>query len=92
MLSTNVLTVWGILTLYGVVESLSDTQYYIIEGSLMALLSVRFFFKKRYKRIIAKYEDENPVQRKAGAWVLTIYIVATFACLLLEAFHRHGKI
>lgn len=92
MLYANVLTVWGILTQYGVIESPSDTQHYIIQGGLIALLSGRYFLKKRYKRIIAKYEDENSVQRKAGAWVLTIYIVATFACLLLETFHRHGKI
>ena len=92
MLYANVLTAWGILTQYGIIESPSDTQHYIIQGGLIVLLSSRYFLKKRYKRIIAKYEDENSVQRKAGAWVLTIYIVATFACLLLETFHRHGKI
>ena len=68
MLSTNVLTAWGILTQYGIIDYPSDTQYYIIEGSLIALLCGRFFFKKRYRRIITKYEDENSVQRKVGVW------------------------
>ena len=72
MLSTNVLTAWGILTQYGIIDYPSDTQYYIIEGSLIALLCGRFFFKKRYRRIITKYEDENSVQRKAGVWALTV--------------------
>lgn len=72
MLSTNVLTAWGILTQYGIIDYPSDTQYYIIEGSLIALLCGRFFFKKRYRRIITKYEDENSVQRKVGVWALTV--------------------
>lgn len=71
-LYANVITVWGILIQYGIVEPLSDTQHYIVQGGLIALLSGRYFFKKRYKRIIAKYEDETPVQRKAGAWILAI--------------------
>ena len=91
MLSTNVLTIWGILTQYGIINYPSDTQYYIIEGSLIALLCGRFFFKKRYRRIITKYEDENSVQRKVGAWALTVYIVATFTCFFIEALHRQGK-
>lgn len=92
MLSTNVLTAWGILTQYGIIDYPSDTQYYIIEGSLIALLCGRFFFKKRYRRIITKYEDENSVQRKVGVWALTVYIVATFICFFIEALHRQGKI
>lgn len=32
LLSTNVLTVWGMLTRYGIVAYPSDIQYYIIEG------------------------------------------------------------
>ena len=74
ILSTNILTVWGILTQYGIGEYPSDTQYYIIEGSLIVLLRGTFFFKKRYRRIITKYENENTMQSKAGAWILTIYI------------------
>ena len=91
MLSTNVLTAWGILTQYGIIDYPSDTQYYIIEGSLIALLCGRFFFKKRYRRIITKYEDENSVQRKVGVWALTVYIVATFTCFFIEALHRQGQ-
>lgn len=43
ILSTNVLTVWGMLTRYGIVAYPSDIQYYIIEGGIIALLSWRFF-------------------------------------------------
>lgn len=92
ILSTNVLTVWGILTQYGIGEYPSDTQYYIIEGSLIILLSGTFFFKKRYRRIIAKYENENTMQSKAGAWILTIYIVVTLIGFFIEALYRQGKI
>lgn len=46
MLSTNVLTAWGILTQYGIIDYPSDTQYYIIEGSLIALLCGRFSSRK----------------------------------------------
>ena len=81
ILSTNILTVWGILT-----------QYYIIEGSLIVLLSGTFFFKKRYRRIITKYENENTMQSKAGAWILTIYIVVTLIGFFIEALYRQGKI
>lgn len=92
ILSTNILTVWGILTQYGIGEYPSDTQYYIIEGSLIVLLSGTFFFKKRYRRIIAKYENENTMQSKAGAWILTIYIVVTLIGFFIEALYRQGKI
>ena len=66
ILSTNVLIVWGILTQYNIVAYPSDVQYYIVEGSLIALLSSRFFIKNRYKKIVAKYDDENPMQRNMG--------------------------
>ena len=66
ILSTHVLIVWGILTQYSIVAYPSDVQYYIIEGSLIAWLSGRFFIKNRYKKVIAKYDDENPMQRKVG--------------------------
>lgn len=92
ILSTNILTVWGILTQYGIGEYPSDTQYYIIEGSLIVLLSGIFFFKKRYRRIITKYENENTMQSKAGAWILTIYIVVTLIGFFIEALYRQGKI
>lgn len=92
ILSTNILTVWGILTQYGIGEYPSDTQYYIIEGSLIVLLSGTFFFKKRYRRIITKYENENTMQSKAGAWILTIYIVVTLIGFFIEALYRQGKI
>ena len=75
LLSTNVLTVWGMLTRYGIV-----------------LLSWRFFFRKRYDRIIARYDDESPVQRKSGAWVLALYVAATFIVFFFEALQRQGKI
>lgn len=91
ILSTNILTVWGILTQYGIGEYPSDTQYYIIEGSLIVLLSGTFFFKKRYRRIITKYENENTMQSKAGAWILTIYIVVTLIGFFIEALYRQGK-
>lgn len=92
ILSTNVLTVWGMLTRYGIVAYPSDIQYYIIEGGIIALLSWRFFFRKRYDRIIARYYDESPVQRKSGAWVLALYVVSTIAVFFLEALQRQGKI
>ena len=92
ILSTNVLTVWGILTQYGIVAYPSDIQYYIIEGGIITLLSWRFFFRKRYDRIIVKYEDESPLQRKSGAWVLALYVVSTIAVFFLEALQRQGKI
>ena len=92
ILSTNILTVWGILTQYGIGEYPSDTQYYIIEGSLIVMLSGTFIFKKRYRRIITKYENENTMQSKAGAWILTIYIVVTLIGFFIEALYRQGKI
>ncbi|WP_418696632.1 hypothetical protein [Bacteroides sp.] len=92
LLSINIMTVWGILAGHGIVSLLSDSQYYILEGGLIALLSGRFFLWKRYKKIITKYEDESRTQRKAGAWILTIYIILTFVVFLLEALYRQGKI
>lgn len=92
LLSTNVLTVWGMLTRYGIVAYPSDIQYYIIEGGIIALLSWRLFFRRRYDRIIARYDDESPVQRKSGVWVLALYVAATFIVFFLEALQRQGKI
>lgn len=91
LLSTNVLTVWGMLTRYGIVAYPSDIQYYIIEGGIIALLSWRFFFRKRYDRIIARYDDESPVQRKSGAWVLALYVAATFIVFSLKRCNGKGK-
>jgi len=92
LLSTNVLMVWGILTQCGFVKYPSDVQYYIVEGSLIALLSIRFFIKNRYKKVVAKYDDENPMQRRAGKWVLIMYMAITFIGFFIEALYRQGKI
>ena len=92
ILSTNVLIVWGILTQYSIVAYPSDVQYYIIEGSLIAWLSGRFFIKNRYKKVIAKYDDVNPMQRKVGIWVLAMYIAITLIVFFIEALYRQGKI
>lgn len=51
ILSTNVLIVWGILTQYNIVAYPSDVQYYIIEGSLIALLSSRFLSRIDIKKL-----------------------------------------
>ena len=93
MLSINALTVWGILIQYGIAGAcLSDIQFYILEGSLIVLLGSRFLFKKRYKKVIDKYDNENKVQRKVGAWILAIYMAMTFIVFLIEALYRQGKI
>ena len=92
ILSTNVLMVWGILTQCGFVKYPSDFQYYILEGSLIVLLSSRFFIKNRYKKVVAKYDDENPMQRRVGMWVLIMYIAITFIGFFIEALYRQGKI
>lgn len=92
LLSTNVLMVWGILTQCGFVKYPSDVQYYIVEGSLIALLSIRFFIKNRYKKVVAKYDDENPMQRRAGKWILIMYMAITFIGFFIEALYRQGKI
>ena len=86
------MTIWGIFVKQGIVSLLSDSQYYILEGSLIALLSGRFFLRKRYKKIIMKYEDESRIQRKVGAWMLTLYIILTYVVFFVEALYRQGKI
>ena len=92
LLSTNVLMVWGILTQCGFVKYPSDVQYYIVEGSLIALLSLCFFIKNRYKKVVAKYDDENLMQRRVGKWVLIMYMAITFIGFFIEALYRQGKI
>ena len=92
ILSTNVLIVWGILTQCGFVKYPSDVQYYIVEGSLIALLSLCFFIKNRYKKVVAKYDDENLMQRRVGKWVLIMYMAITFIGFFIEALYRQGKI
>ena len=62
------------------------------QGSLIAWLSGRFFIKNRYKKVIAKYDDENPMQRKVGIWVLAMYIAITLIVFFIEALYRQGKI
>lgn len=59
ILSTNILTVWGILTQYGIGEYPSDTQYYIIEGSLIVLLSGTFFLTKNFSYIFVRFMVDN---------------------------------
>ena len=53
---------------------------------------VEFFIKNRYKKVIAKYDDENPMQRKVGIWVLAMYIIITLIVFFIEALYRQGKI
>lgn len=90
MLSVNFLTIWGILVSYNYTTLLTDEEYWILLGSLIFLLSSYLFCKKRYRRIIDRYDDRG--NNTQGAIWLTIYIILSWFLFFWEALYRQGKI
>lgn len=90
-LFANALTICGILEQYGLFTTLTELETWIMFGCIFILLSLRFFYKKRYKRVIQKFEDiEN--NKWVGSLCLLVYIVLSFFFLLWEGLYRHGKL
>ena len=90
-LFANVLTICGILEQYGLLTTLTKLETWIMFGCIFILLSLRLFYKKRYKMVIQKFEGiEN--NKWGGSLCLLVYIVLSFFFLLWEGLYRHGKL
>lgn len=51
-----------------------------------------FLYKKKYRQIIAKYEQESENERKKGNLVVWLYVIISFLLIFAVAFYRPGKI
>lgn len=50
-----------------------------------------FLYNKRYKKIIAKYEQESDEERRKGNLVVRLYVIVSFLLFITLAFYKPGK-
>jgi uncharacterized membrane protein len=60
--------------------------------SLFILSYFMFLYNKRYKKIIAEYEQESEVQRKRGNLIVWLYVIVSFLLIFAVAFYKPGKL
>ena len=59
---------------------------------LFAINLFLFLYKKRYKKIILKYEQESEKDRKRGNLLVWLYIIISFLLIFIVSFYKSGKI
>ena len=59
---------------------------------LLSCCSFLFLYKKRYKKIIIKFEQETEVQRRKGNLIVSLYVIISFLLIFAVAFYKPGKI
>ena len=72
MLTTNILTVWGILVQYSLISYPSDCEYWILFSIIIGVVFVYLFFKGKYKKIVDKYKQEQ--RDLFGNIILLLYV------------------
>ena len=90
MLTTNILTVWGILVQYSLISYPSDCEYWILFSIIIGVVFVYLFFKGKYKKIVDKYKQEQ--RDLFGNIILLLYVSISVLCFLGEAHYRQGKL
>ena len=90
MLTTNILTVWGILVQYSLISYPSDCEYWIVFSIIIGVVFVYLFFKGKYKKIVDKYKQEQ--RDLFGNIILLLYVSISVLCFLGEALYRQGKL
>ena len=68
----------------------NKNQMIIFMISFFVLGYFYFIYGQRYKRIIAKHENENANKRKRGNLVVWTYIILSFLMIFAVAFYKPG--
>ena len=88
-LNCNIHTIWGVLEQYKIAPYPTETMYYVSLGLIFILLCVRFYWHKRYKTVIDKF-NEKP--NKNNLLILILYIFLSLFMFVFEAIYSKGKI
>jgi phosphatidylglycerophosphate synthase len=67
-------------------------QIIIFMACLFVLNYFLFLHKKRYKKIIERYEQENELRRKRGNLIVWLYVIITFLTIFAVAFYKPGRL
>jgi hypothetical protein len=70
----------------------SKKQVIVFMICLFAISLTLFLYKKRYKEIINKYEQENEQERKKGNLFVWLYVIISFLLIFILAFYKPGKL
>ena len=59
---------------------------------LFAISNFLFLYKKRYKKIISKYEQKSEHERKRGNLIVWLYTIISFLLIFAVAYYKPGKV
>lgn len=59
---------------------------------LFVISNFLFLYKKRYKKIISKFERESEHDRKRGNLIVWLYTIISFLLIFAVAFYKPGKL
>ncbi|MGQ1910793.1 hypothetical protein ACT3CE_13515 [Marinifilum sp. RC60d5] len=88
-LSFNVLSFIVLLNKMSIIEYYpSKSSFILISVGIFIITSMLFFINSRYKHIVEKYKIESDMARSIGNLFVGVYVVLSFAFLLVIAFYR----
>jgi hypothetical protein len=90
LLTTNILTIWGIFVQYNMITYPSDFAYWVLFSMVTCVVFTYLLIKGKYKKIIDKYEQRYT--DKHSGIILFVYIVISVSLFLVEALYRQGKL
>ena len=70
----------------------SKKQVVVFIIFLFAFNNFLFLYKKRYKKIISKYEQESEKERKKGNLIVWLYVIISFLLIFVVSFYKPGKL
>lgn len=94
LIFVNLFTAIGFLRKINVLPIFFSGKNQVIAFMIVLFLGGYFLFlhKKRYKIIIAKYEQESELERKKGNLIIWLYIIISFFLFFIVALYKPGKI
>lgn len=90
LLTTNILTIWGVLVQFNIIAYPSDFEYWVLFSIVVCTISSYLFIKGKYKKIIDKYEQKYT--HRYGNIILFGYIAISVLFFFIEALYRQGKL
>ena len=71
---------------------LNKKQAIIFMVFFLGVTNILYLYKRRYKKIISKYEVESEIQRKRGNLIVLLYVIISFLLIFVIGLYKPGKL
>jgi hypothetical protein len=94
LIFVNLFTAIGFLRKIDLLPIFFTRKNQVIAFMIVLVLGGYFLFlhKKKYKIVIAKYEQESEPERKKGNLIIWLYVIISFLLFFVVALYKPGKL